>query len=845
MKIVFDHAIDGGAWPGPLANVDAVSGEVWLGPAGLLGVLETRLGLGARRDRPLQRATRLVAQLKDREGFWRSAFEVDPIGTARRLLRDRDRLRLWGWAGQAVSPRLAELHAATEGTSPSVGDRLWAVARGIAERVVDVECIVSHTRLELLPPAWREVFGQLRRQGVAIEETRAQAPVAQGDLAAARSPGFEPAGDGGLCLLRRYGRLETADEVAASLAASGSLDGVVVVGSDEVLDGALARLGLPRGDADAGAPASARLVTLAIEAAFQPSEIADLHALLVADPGPVPRPIARQLVRTLSEYPGRGAEMWGAALAAGLETLDADRREAVEHRVRGLLLPACAQEQALPMTELRARLDLLAGWARARLEAHPSLIALIQRCEELLEDAGALGKPALSRHELRRLQDGLGEPSFGWHLAQAGLAHVRAPGALLAPARAVIWWNFTRASATRPERLWLTAAERAGLLETGVEPPVPTAAVELEAEAWRRPLILARDALLLVCPQTDSVGEPEYPHPLWDELTANLKDARTADRLVRDRIERLAPARRCAVPARPLVQRAPAVNVSRALSLRAQESPSSVERLIGCSLSWALAYAAELREGLSAPLPQPGPLISGKIAHRILAQVLPREPTDEDRAGALATELFDGQVLGLCEELGLPQWQVERASLRGTIEQAARGLARLARKHGVTSVRTEVESKVISAGQEIAGRIDVLWDEPRVVIDLKWGKARYAELLKTGTAVQLAAYAAMLGGGGAVETAYLSLATRDLLTEPRGRLQGDGHAPGQFDSHTVWNATKDALEARRAALAEGRLEAPGAADEPPHSELSAATLQLTPPCRYCSFSALCGRGDAT
>jgi hypothetical protein len=231
-----------------------------------------------------------------------------------------------------------------------------------------------------------------------------------------------------------------------------------------------------------------------------------------------------------------------------------------------------------------------------------------------------------------------------------------------------------------------------------------------------------------------------------------------------------------------------------------------------------------------------------KIAHGILAQVLPREPTNEDRAGALALELFDSQALELCEELGLPQWQAERASLRRTIEEAARALARLASKHGVNNVKTEAESKVGAIGLEIAGRLDVVWDRPRVVIDLKWGKATYQRLLETGTAVQLATYAAMQGGAGVVETAYYSLLTRDLLTEPRGRLRTDGYAPVAVDNQTTWTATKATLEGRQAELAAGRLQAPGAAADPPEPALLGAVLQLAPPCRYCSYGELCGRG---
>ena len=46
LRIVFDPAIDGGGWPGPLGGRDAIAGEAWLGPMGLLARVETELGLG-------------------------------------------------------------------------------------------------------------------------------------------------------------------------------------------------------------------------------------------------------------------------------------------------------------------------------------------------------------------------------------------------------------------------------------------------------------------------------------------------------------------------------------------------------------------------------------------------------------------------------------------------------------------------------------------------------------------------------------------------------------------------------------------------------------------------------
>ena len=98
---------------------------------------------------------------------------------------------------------------------------------------------------------------------------------------------------------------------------------------------------------------------------------------------------------------------------------------------------------------------------------------------------------------------------------------------------------------------------------------------------------------------------------------------------------------------------------------------------------------------------------------------------------------------------------------------------------------------------------------------------------------------------GPVRAALDRLGQSLLLTEPRGRLRADGYAPGAVDNQTTWNATKATLEVRQVELAAGLLQAPGATADPPEPALLGATLQLAPPCRYCSYGALCGRGGET
>lgn len=811
----------------------------------LVNLLETRLGLGGQFDDTLRRACRLAVNLRGRNGYWSQSFEVDPLGTCRRLLSDRDQLYLWGWTGQAVAARLGDLQEATADASIGIPDRLAAIIRALDGRPAGIRTLISYTAIDHLPLLWRRVFSSLRKAGVAVEERAILPAEASGDLHAARSLGFAPSGDGRLCLLRRHGPLDVADEIAAGLAAADSLDDIVVVGADEVLDQALARHGLPRVGAHEGPPASSRLLSLVVAAAFHPMRTSDLHALLAADPGPIPTLLAAKLIAALRDCPGRRTDTWNKALVDGLATVDTDKKEEVERRARELLLPATGSEQPLAVAALRSRLAVLDSWARARANHVPSLLQLSTRIHTLIEAIDLMASSELSRQQLRRLCDDLGEPAWTWQPAQAGLAYASRPGAVLGSARAIVWWGFSREAAVRPPRMLLTRAEQDGLRAVGAEPPDPSRAMAIEADGWRRPLLQAREALVLACPLTDTKGQSNHPHPLWDDVVGQLSDHREARKLERSSIQLPARAALASVAVRPLPTFSLAVSLPSSIALREAESPSSIEKLLGCPMAWVLDYRARLSARI-ADGPHPvAPLVFGALAHRILEQVLPQALAAPPRAALLVGDLFDQLASDLCEDLGLPQHQANRATVRRAVVESAQELVRLAEKHGVRAIRTEVPGEVVAAEQTIRGRLDLVWDEPAVVLDLKWGKSSQVKRLETGTAIQLAAYAAMQRSEGrAAETAYFVLLNQQLLAEPGGRLAADGRVPGQQRASEVWSAAVATMRRRRESLGAGRVEAPGAGGEEVDAAFSPSGLTIAPPCPYCRFAGLCGREAA-
>jgi hypothetical protein len=849
---VFDPAIDGGAWPGPLAERRAVAGEEWVGPMGLLGRLETEVGLGGLGASAIERACALAARLRGRDGWWRASFEADEVGTCERLLRDRDVLVMWGWRGEAVSARLAGLWEATAKALPGVADRLRDVSVALAARAVDVESVRVMSPLTGMAPVWREVFARLGARGTRVEEVVPPAGRAPGDLGLAQATlgakdprsrrRFEPAGDGRLTLLRANGPMAAANEVAASLAALKGLEGVVVVGGDEVLDAALVRHGLPRVGGEIAAPASVAIVRLVLEAAFTPMDPADLHALLCLDPGPVPRRVGWGLMNALCQFPGRGATGWCEALVAGLDAVDAERREAVAKRLETLLVAVAPRDGVLAVGEIARRLQAVSVWARGRAEREPSLWATAAMADGVRTMIGVLGVAGMTRVELRRLCDdlesGAGAPG------EAGLAHVAQPGAVLAPAETIVWWGFTRDRAPRTQRLRLSAAERAALAAAGVAVPDMGAVMEAEAARWRRPLAMAAGTLVLVCPMTDEGGERCFPHPLWDELTAAMLDVRAAALLEVHALDRPAPAARKKARRRHVPSPALTASAGGPVALRELESPSSLEKLLGCSLAYALHYPAKLRAGLSAGPAAPDPLLYGNIAHHLMELVFAGGALTQAEAIARAEALLDSGLEGLSESLTLPRYQVERTALRQAIVRSAGEIGALLTRTGATVRGVEMKAKGTLAGIPVEGTADLVLSDPDVVLDLKWGKSTYRDKLVDGTALQLAVYAELFRKGKRrPEVAYFALRSQDLFGEHGCTLPG-ATIPGGHRARDIWQGALINLEQRVAELERGELAAPGAEGEDVKVGLAGGQLVIGPGCTYCELGALCGRRRA-
>jgi hypothetical protein len=401
----------------------------------------------------------------------------------------------------------------------------------------------------------------------------------------------------------------------------------------------------------------------------------------------------------------------------------------------------------------------------------------------------------------------------------------------------------------------LTRGERRALAEAGVVLPDAGELAVAAAARWRRPLQQATDSLLLVCPYTAADGSERHPHPLWDELEADLAAGASLTGLVRTTPLGAPDETRRAPRALPLPRRRWSV-VPGLLRARAVESPSSLGTMLGCSFKWAVSYQGGVWPGGTAALPATERLL-GTLTHLLLARLLAEGITSPAAAQARAEALFDAEGARIAAPLFLPGFDGSRADARAIFALAARELTRVlaASELGVRAVETAVERE--NADGRLAGTPDLVVGPPTAVIDLKWSGARYRrEQLAAGTAHQLAAYAHLVAEAGTATLPPVGffilreqrlLTTDDLVFRDADRVAGPAIA-------TTWDAFVAAGRDRRGALARGELEAPalpeapdagaradGAKDAPDEDAIVDGALVLTPPCGFCDLHALCGR----
>lgn len=863
--------------------------EVWVGPRGLTDVLEVRLGLLAldpprASERAADLARRLRADVDERP--WTRSLAVDPLATARSLLRTRDALLDVGvddgTAPSLLPARLAAIHAATRRSLPGNFDRTRDVITELeagGRSRVDVVAVVGDEGA--LSPLTRRLLNALEQGGAARAPLALRSPDDDGsDLSRARAPiGSAFVGDGSLLLLRPDAAVDAADEVAAFLVDTRAL----VIGADAGLDEALHRrdagtLGIPGA---AGDDALLALLPLIIAVGSEHPDPERLFELCALPLSPLPRDVAGNARRALLKAPSARAPVVRDGFEAGLARLLA--RVALDvgdvaaaarlHKVRARLselVPAWGGviEAGNPLSTsvLLDRLAALLRWLQGRQtrewqdeERTPYRAAIRQvtLCRRLLL---SLDVPLLTPPQLLRLLESATEGTrpLPRRDAESGHQKLAGPESLCGPADVVVWWGFTSESARLPRSVF-SVDEALALTAAGFAPPTTAARARDHARAQRRPLDHTTQRLILCCPRRGDDGRELHPHPLWDELMARLpKDERRGAARALTRPEEALPG---LVPrVTPTTTTLPSHRISWRIpagSVKPQDvtSPSSEERLLSCSFRAVLHERGVRPRPLRLPR---GPQLEGLAVHEILRRVLTARPTGPQDAQDRARACFDDVVTEIAGAWLRPGREQTRVRVRERAARAAGALVQILDDNGyaISAVEVEIE-RALPGGRTLKGTPDVVVDGAlgRLVIDHKTGNDRVRrEQLAVGGAVQLVDYTVIAGEKDKPwpQAAYFLLRSRRLLTT-EARIKGAEVIAGPRPKD-AWKLVDDARSRAFAALLAGEIDAPAADGSRPGPNVVVepvlgagaheGRLRFAPPCKGCPADVLCGRAFA-
>lgn len=858
VQITFGMTFDRGVWPGPIADRDHAVGEPWVGPIGLLSLLETQLGLTRPSCSLTIRAASLVPVLRSTDGFWRRSVEVDPLEVAHTLLSWRDTLGWHGWRGEPTgATRLDQLASVTSEVQPGGPDRLAMVIDALRDQPIDIDCVrVLGEKRTALPRMWRDAIDALESRGVTITQTPVdRAAGATGDLSACLDAGFDPVGDGSLQLLRPVGPMTAAEQVAAWLAERGHFERAVVIGSDVTLDDALRRHGIATlGASKEPAGSLMQLLPLVLELTWSPQDPRHAKELLNLRHSPVPSGIVWKLDKALGDWPALDSDSWRKAIEEGLETIEDERRRAsVKDRLTALLTPL-GDGVSVDAGQLRRRIETLRTWLQGRLgtadaDQHQWGGAVLQ-CSNLLVLLEVSGGSSITRPHLRRLLQAatLDAGIAPRHPHQAGMTRVSRPASVVGAVDTIIWWDFTRAAVESVRQLPLAGDETDALGRLGVVLPEPTRLAEELCVGWKRPFEQATGTLLLVCPRVAPDGRDAHAHPVFDEVSAQLKPQQVA------RLERTEPlgvrrTRGLSLLTSPLPQRTWRVDGN--LLDRAGDgiAPTAAGELLGCPLHWVMKRMGVLYRGRSEALPT-GALLAGNLSHDIIERVLRRlqdgETLTAEQAGELAGQLFDNEGPRLAHEYFAHGSEAVRAEMRHVIVNATHELVGHILESGAEIEGIEQWVEGARLGQfEVFGRYDLQLRDPTVVIDIKLGGAHWRrEELAGGTAYQLAIYARLAAGSGAPlpPVGYYIVRNQRLFTNAVSSFPQAEIVEGP-PLDATWEGFERALEARCGELRAGTViagcEADDDHDPPAKDELVDGTLVLAPPCKYCEYKTIC------
>ncbi|RJR55296.1 MAG: PD-(D/E)XK nuclease family protein [Desulfobacteraceae bacterium] len=871
MHIIFGYELDSASFPDALGQEMACQGTAVLGPHGLLGVVETSLGLSGMQVPQAVRIGQYLKRLREFDDggrFYSRSMQADAWSVAKQLLTWRDELVIAGWqrgVPKGASPRLRDLTAVEQlhhlELAPGIGDRLNnAIGTLNSTRKLDIQLIqLIEPRLSL-PQSWGRLFNALLQCDVRVEEVEktvfdfADHDISDLNILRRALQGEKPDPgsirvDGSMTILRGADKYEVSEALASWLEVRDLSKVLIIRGNGSfVLNDALHAHNLPGLGSESRSRwrTALQVLPLILSNHWEPFDPQRLLEILTLPKSPIPRWAARYFEKSLRDHPGIGGPKWKEAWesvvanyqakASGKEdaALPKGSVEAFQENLSFWLGERRYDpKQGMPTAVIRDICTKVANWASTRggLENDELLITSAALANAAGDSVAASGLDKVTLPQLNRILDsvmgeGLENPV---DFPQAApWSQVETPGQVWGSADTVVWWNFTSSGVDQRRIPW-TLAEREALCSVGVNLEDTRQARLREAGYWRKPVAAAAKQLVLVIPESIS-GEVAVPHPFWDEIRYLLKlnEAEiqklsfNAQELWKNHTTKVIDSliNRNSVPEVSIAAPYREWSIPPVCILpREGESASSLFKLIQCPLSWVFQYIAKLYPGDLLALPGVSQIL-GTLSHFIIETMVSESSKwNPDEAERRALQLYDEYVPKIAAVLDHPGRELEKLRHRQQVGQAVKRLFSLIEAANLQIVGYEVKKeRSFIEGKVLEGRIDLILassEGESIVLDLKWAKkARYkGEELREGKALQLATYGWLLEGeeGRFPAGGYYMLAQGELLVSSCP-LFPDPNVIHDVNLEDVWQRSLNAYRHRLKQLQNGLALAEGIED---------------------------------
>ena len=793
----FNPQYDTGVWAGEPAQDSSRIGESYIGPMGLLSLLEVRLGLTAS-DIPLHETLAVYMKAakeafgKNPKIFFNKSLTLSPLATAQELLRWRDELVLAGWSAATVAPGamttgarailggLAEVETLLPGGFRTMSDRWRIVLAALKEKApLKGFNVIVHAPKIHLHPAYQAVLDGMSSCGIPVEYAYTE-----------RSPRVE---------IKHF--RDSADACLWAVSQEGK--DLLVCSDDQTLAAAQAALGLCQGGASASqAPQPVEhLFTSAMMLLKDGGDIEAFRDYLVAPSHPLDRYKKQDKVnlrwRLLRQI------IWKHGFE-GVEEIVTDHAgddAAMLSAIRSWLPET---EQPLTYKRVRSLCKNLSNWAQGCLssipkgDTHPyegQWQAVADQCRAMEFQCRELGFDKMETIPVEAFMQALtvvSSPSApGYQPASVGSASVVSSIERIAvPVKDVVWVDGAYSETSAP--LTFLCQEDVRILSE-VLPYVwlQKDALLLSDELFKAGLSHIEGTLTALCCDTFR-GKAGERHPFF------LKEGCKVHEMPFESIpEKMA--EKCAAWPVNTVQETYSLDIS-GLSIPDHEGPTLLEGMFDQPFDWVARSVLGLYEEGESTLS----IIEGLVAHDVIHQISLKAATSGGEVSADAFErvfradydtFFVSAVHRLGAELNLPENVLERDQLRTALQTV--GLPKLVdviRHSGLTIVGSEVKFKDVDIAEpgyeplRINGSIDLLLKNAAgryVILDFKWagstGRKRRESEIRKGTDYQLALYRKVAETGtpgitkGTVDAqAFFMLRTGDLFTTSDAFRDGNG-----------------------------------------------------------------------